>query len=267
MTGAAIATASVGVASLAQGVKESKKAGESGDRAIDAAMQNVGVAGDLNKYLQELGGEGVEYAQGLMDNWEATFGGIQDNLADYYQNLDPNKYATQAKSDYMANMDKQMKQFNDTMASSGLQSAGMKQQAAQEASFATAQGNAAIDLGAEDKVRGMQQGFVNSGEAQRSQATNFMDSAMGRQGQYASIGGNAMMNANTGIANAYSNQAGGYGQSAAGYAGAGGSLMGSALGLGLLGGGNKTVKPTWENGYAGSGQEDISGPRRPNGRL
>ena len=247
MTGAAVASAAVGATSMVKGFGESRKAGEEGDKAVAAAEKNLGVASDLNALLAQLGEEGVEMAQGLMDDWESTFGGIQDNLATYYQELDPAKYSASAKANLATNMDKQMTQFNESMASQGLQSAGMKQQTAKEAAFKTAEANSAIDIAAEDKVMGMKQGFVNSGEGQRSQATNALTTAQARQGQYATTGANAMMKANQGVAEAYSGAAAGYGNSAAGFAGAGGSMMGSAIGLGIGSGAfdsKKKPKPT-----------------------
>ncbi len=265
MTGAAIASAATGAVSLGKSFGDSKRAGEAGDRAVSAAERNIGVANDLNKLLTQLGADGVEVAQGLMDDWEGTFGGIQDKLATYYQELAPTQYSAQAKADYALNLDKQMKQYNETMAGQGLQTAGMKQQTAKEAAFKQAEVNTGIDLAADDKVAALQQGFVNSGEGQRNQATNFLNTALGRQGQYATTGANAILNANTGVANAYTGQAQAYGQSGAGFAGAAGNLFGSAIGLGINSGGAKT--PGWKNGFAGSGQEGISGPRRPSGVL
>jgi len=239
MTGAAVASAAVGAGSLVQG----KKAGEAAEDANAAAL---GSAEEMNAYLRQLGDEGIDMAQGLIDDWEGTFGGIQDNLSDYYSNLDPDKFSTQNKSAYKQNMDKQMAQFNESMAATGLQSAGMKQQAQQEAAFQTAEANANYDIMAPEQVNQMQQSFVNSGEGQRNTAQNAMTNAQNRQSNNATTGG-------TNLQGQYTNQANQYSQSEQGYMGAAGSAFGSAIGLGI-------------EGY-GKNQTGISGPRRPDGRL
>ncbi len=120
---------------------------------------------------------GIQAAQGMLDDWSNTFGGLEDNLSDYYNNLDPNKFAVQNKAALQQNLDKSMQQFNDTMAASGLQSSGMKQQAAKEAAFAQAQGNAGIDINAPEQVAQMQQGFLNYGKSFKEQGQQLLGSA------------------------------------------------------------------------------------------
>jgi len=238
MTGAAIASAVVGAGSLAKGVSD-------GNKAEDAMNASIGSAEEMQRYLRQLGLEGVETAQGMLDDWEGTFGGIQDNLSEYYNNLDPDKFSTQNKSMYKQHMDKQMQQFNDSMASTGLQSAGMKQQALQESAFQTAEGNAGIDIMAPEQVNQMKQGFLNFGEGQRNSANNAMQNALSLQSGNAQAG-------STNLQNAYGNQAGQYGQSSAGYMGAAGSMFGSAIGLGIEGfGGSGGAGNTWDDASRG----------------
>ncbi len=254
MTGAAVASAATGVVSLGAGIKSSKNAADSAEAGVDTAIA-------LRDELSKLGTEGVDYAQTMIDDWESTFGGIQDNMASYYQNLDPTKFATQGKSNLSGQLDKQMTQFNDTMAASGLQSAGMQQQAQQEAAFKQAEGNAGIDLMAPEAVNKMQQGFLQFGEGQRTTADSMMNTALGRQGSLEATGANAVM----GALGAQTQQ---YQDSSTGFMGASGDFMGSALGLGLasgsLGGGGAPSASV--QGY-GANQSGISGPRRPDGML
>ena len=222
MTGAAVASAATGAVGM-------KRGSDAADDAAASAAATTASAHQLNAELKKMGEQGVEMAQGMLDNWESTFGGIQENLATYYDNLDPAQYATQAKQGYQTQMDKSMKQMNDSMAASGLQTSGMKAQSAQEAAFQQAQGNAAIDIGAEDKVRGMQQGFLNFGEGQRNSANSAMDNALTRQGNYATTGA-------SGITGAQNMQTQMHSNSQTGYMGMAGDMMGGALGLGINGG-------------------------------
>lgn len=120
---------------------------------------------------------GIDVAQGMIDDWELTFGGLEDNLSEYYNNLDPDKFAIQSKTILQDNLQKSMTQFNETMAANGLQSAGMKQQAAKEAAFLQATGNAQIDINAPETVAQMQQGFLNYGSPYKMQAESLLAGA------------------------------------------------------------------------------------------
>ena len=120
---------------------------------------------------------GIDAAQGFLDDWADTFGGLEDNLSEYYNNLDPDKFAVQNKVALQQNLDKSMAQFNEQMAASGLQSSGMKQQAAKEAMFAQASGNAQIDINAPEQVSQMQQGFLNYGSPYKQQAQSMLSNA------------------------------------------------------------------------------------------
>jgi len=178
--------------------------------------------------------QGTEYAQGLLDSWEQTFGGLQDNLSDYYNNLDPAKFATGEKAKFKQNLDKQMQQYNETMASSGLQSAGMRAQTAKETAFKTAEANSQIDLQSEEYVKDQQMGFLNYVQAQFNQNQQITD----------------MYRTQAGINDTNAQQ---YGESAAGYSQAAGNYFGSAMSAGvtaydsMFGGTNPT--DSWMSSY------------------
>lgn len=193
MMGAAIGSAVIGgIGAVADG----KAADRAHGRASDIANQRM------------------DFNQAQLDKWEQMFGGIEENLSNYYSNLDPTKFATQSKSDFSASMDKQMSQFNDTMASKGLMTAGQTAQTAKEAAFAKAAGNAQIDMKAPEQVAQMQQGWLQQGANQRANAISGINNAYaGQQG-------------------IQTNQANRLDQSSAGWA----DMAGSAIGAGIGGG-------------------------------
>jgi len=197
--GAAIA-AGVGAVKTVSSGRQAKKAGEAADKSNKAAQGSAqqGIDEMLAYYGQAQGNleDQLAFGQGMMDDWEETFGGIEDNLSEYYNNLDPVKYATSYKSNLNENIDKQMAQMNETMAATGLQTAGMKQQTAKEAAFAKATGGAQADIMAEDKVMSMKQGFLNSGDAQRTNAQGLIS------GSYKDMA-NLNSSLGTGLSNAY----------------------------------------------------------------
>jgi len=298
MVGAAIAGT---VGSLAMGASSARKAGRASKQAMGYAQNqyDYNMAGmdsyiggaqgmyDLVSGMSFGGGSaqgfsaeggdtgGIEYAQGLLDDWESTFGGIEENMKDYYTNLDPTKFATESKSQFMSEMDKQMKIFNETMAASGLQSAGMKQQANKEMAFELAKGNAGIDIASEEFVADKKQNWLNYGVGYKQQATGLLgqayanDAQMKTQASIATAGNktnasisNSQVNAQAAAAKSrammgaamYGNdaylkqasfddpriaqangQAAQHGRDASGWMGMGGKILGGAIGGGLFG--------------------------------
>jgi len=187
----------------AKAVSSKKQAGKAQDAANQSnaqaqAYSQTGIDEMIAQYGMAQGSldEQMAFGQDMLTDWEETFGGIEDNLSQYYNNLDPVKYATSYKSNLNENIDKQMAQMNETMAATGLQTAGMKQQTAKEAAFAKATGGAQADLMAEDKVMSMKQGFLNTGSAQKTNAQNLIS------GSYKDKA-NMSSNLGTNLSNAY----------------------------------------------------------------
>ncbi len=201
--GAAIGSAVVGVGGLVQG----KKAGDAADDKYNKASSQ------LEKYMAQanvFGEDALEFSQGLLTDWEETFGSMQDNLSDYYSGLDPVKYATEYKSNLNDNIDKQLSQMNDTLSASGLQNSGMAAQTAKEAAFAKATGGAVADLAADDKVAAMQQGFVNSGANQQARAESGVAGGYSNLINIATGAGRNLANLTTGQAQQSAADAGGF---------------------------------------------------------
>ncbi len=238
----AIAATVIGGAGLVLGMSNSRKADKNAKDAMkqsDAQMkaQNdaelANLAFNKEKYGDTLkeGALGIEFNQGLLDNFEAMFGGIEENLGNYYRDLDPSKYATQNKSVLQQNMAKQMQQFNDTMAAQGLQTTGMKQQAAKESAFELARGNQAIDLAAEDKVRGMQENWLGSNINQKTNAIAGINQARSVKMTGQNVAGNAISTSYSNSAASAAANAQAAQRSAAGYGSASGTALGAGLGF------------------------------------
>jgi hypothetical protein len=185
----------------------SKNSTQSTNLAVASQAGNIGLSKNLDNFLMAQGEKGIEHAQGMMNDWETAFGSIESNLSDYYNNLDPAKFSQQAKTQYADSLDKQLKQFNETMTQRGLQTSGQREQLEKEAMFNKAQANASIDMAAPEQVAQMKQSWYNQGIGQKNLANQTMVGAIGNQANYASLGEQARANANTGLANAYNGQA------------------------------------------------------------
>ena len=190
------------------------------DKEADAAQSQMDQAGRFQAQQQA-------FNQQQLDDWENMFGGMEENVTDYYNNLDPEKFATAGKQNLAQQMSKQMTQFNESMSAQGLQTSGMRVQAEKEAAFTQAAGNAGIDLAAPEQVNQMKQGYLNSKEHRRTNAIGGINSSYG--GQVALANQNAQM----------------HNQSQAGFMGAAGNMFGSALnlGMGMTGSSSQTSMP------------------------
>lgn len=120
---------------------------------------------------------GIDAANQVLGRWQNTFGSIENNLKDYYSNLDPVKFATQSKNQLQSNMQKSMVQFNEYLAQTGMQSAGMEAQNKKETSFELAKGNAQIDINAPEVVAQMKAGFLDYGKDFRLQGEQMLGNA------------------------------------------------------------------------------------------
>lgn len=216
-----------------QGTGSEKMGMQNMNRSLSYLQGNVNIADSLDKYLMTQGDKGVEYAQGMMNDWENAFGSVEKNLSDYYNNLDPTKFSQEAKTMYAEQLDKNMKQYNETMTQRGLQTSGSRAQAEKEAMFNKATTNAAIDINAPEQVAQMKQSWYNQGAGQKNVANQANINALTQQGNYATIGANAKSVANTNLATGYMGKSNFYNNQASNQSsglGAIGGLLGSSMG-------------------------------------
>jgi hypothetical protein len=220
-TGAAIAAGAKAVGGIAGGIKAGKKSEDLMGAAIGSYEEGINIMKDYYGQALGYGEDTLAFSQQMLANWEETFGGIEQNLSDYYANLDPEKYAQQYKSDLYSNIDKQTQQLNEGLASSGLLTSGMQAQTEKEAAFAKAAGGAQADLAAEDKVRGMQQGFLNTGASQKSAANSSILNSYGNLSNLSMSAGSNLGSAYQNMGNLQANMGNLYGQSSGGFMKAG----------------------------------------------
>ena len=235
--GAAIAagvSAVAGISSTVKGLEMLEDAESEYEAGMQLLSRNVELAEEFKDRLKELGEQGIEYAQSLLDNWEETFGPIEDSLAEYYNTLDPQKYATQWKT-YLADAtQKQLNQLNEQFAQPGLMTSGMKMQLEKEAAFKQAQGNAMIDLTAPERVMQQKNQFYGAyGAPQKARYEGMYTNAINNMANMESMGFNALSNAQTNLGGAFMDKGNMIAQQAQGMLGAGGSMLGSAINLGI----------------------------------
>jgi hypothetical protein len=178
-----------------------KQANNYSQDAATYLTQNITSSHDYADVMDYYGQLGVENAQFMIDQWESAFGGIEQNLSDYYNSLDPTKFSTEQKAAYQDNLYKQMGQYTEKLAQRGLTTSGMSAQAEKEAMFNMASTNASIDINAPEQVAQMQQGWLQRGDSLRQAGNSAMIGALGNQAQYSTMGTESIMNSNIGMGN------------------------------------------------------------------
>ncbi len=155
-----------------------------------------------------------QMAQAQYDDWESTFGSIQDNMSNYYQAMDPKDFAAYSKQTVDQAYSDASDRLAKTLASRGIQGGGIEASARGLLEGDTAAQRAQLQFGAQQTHNQQQQQFLNSG-MQNSQAQNNMLNAnnpqfmgMAQTHMASPAGVNA---AAGGVSNAYNNQGSMYG--------------------------------------------------------
>ncbi len=76
--------------------------------AADKVKANVGLANDYAGSMTEMSNQFQELGQNKLDGWEAMFGGVEQNLSNSYNSLDPVKFAQQNKTSLAQHLDTQL---------------------------------------------------------------------------------------------------------------------------------------------------------------
>lgn len=204
-----------------------------------SGITNAVQAGKAKKQQQQamdkanqLAEQQMQFMQGQMEQWNSVFGDTQALLADYYNNLSPEKRIAQGFESLESQYNQASKRVNQTLAQRGLAGSGADAQANTDLLMSLAKEKSKVEQNAEAQVAQERLGFFNMGQQQK----NFLLSGMN----------NAMTNAqnqNMNMAGVFGNQAQHSALSATSAFGSIGDVLGSAAALGMkqdqLGGGGK----------------------------
>ena len=223
----------------------------------DDLLQGKQYAKDFYDTMSNISGEYSNYTQSVWNEWESMFGDMRQNLVDYYDNMDADKYAIQWKGDIRKNMDTALKEFDEQAARSGIYTSGQKLQAMKEKNFQQAQAFQEADLKADDYVMDRKTQFYGQfGEPERVMAQDLMGKGILNKAQMAGAAYAPLMETSNNLANyqqmwgsnklgqagslanignAFTNQAGTAGDLADSMYGTGTQIMNPYLALGNTG--------------------------------
>jgi hypothetical protein len=167
ITAAVIATAGT--------VYASNKASKSANRAAQ-------VAGDAEAAR-------LAFEQEQWDEWNATYGPVQDQLANYYETLTPTMRITQGLEAHEKEMNRARKSIEESFAQRGISMSGIAAQTKTELSVASAEERARIRAAAPLEVAKEKLGFLQVGLGMNPQSgmRDALDSAAIRAGNTAQI--------------------------------------------------------------------------------
>jgi len=117
----------------------------------------------------------LEFAREQYEDWKATYGPLEENLASYYSNVSPELYAAQGLEAYQQEFEASMARLDESLAQRGIGDSPIAISLRQQAGLEEAEAKAEIRrdaprMAAEDKTRFLQIGMGQS-PAQSLQAT------------------------------------------------------------------------------------------------
>ncbi len=106
----------------------------------------------------------LAFAQQQYDDWQAIYGPVQQNLSDYYTNLNADQYAAQGVQYAEEEYTKASEQLNQSLSQRGLMDSGISASIERENSFGLAETKADIRQGADEAVANQQLSFLSVGQ-------------------------------------------------------------------------------------------------------
>ena len=135
------------------------------------------------------------------DDWQNIFGGVQENLSNYYNSISPDYYVAAGLEAFEKEREAQMDKLNETLAQRGLSNSGLAATVATEDAISSAEARASIRREAprqarEDQSRFLQIGMgQNPGSSVSSTLGNIATNAQTQANQASQAAGQAMSSA------------------------------------------------------------------------
>lgn len=100
------------------------------------------------------------------DDWKNIFGGVQENLSNYYNSISPDYYVASGLEAFEKEREAQMGKLNETLAQRGLSNSGLAATVATESAISSAEARASIRREAPRQAREDQSRFLQIGMGQ-----------------------------------------------------------------------------------------------------
>jgi hypothetical protein len=127
------------------------------------------------------------------DDWQNIFGGLQENLSNYYNSINPDYYVSAGLEAFEKERENQMTRLNETLAQRGLKNSGIAATVGREDAISSAETRANIRREAPRQAREDQSRFLQIGMGQNPASS--VSSTLGNISQNATNASNAAQQA------------------------------------------------------------------------
>ncbi len=126
----------------------------------------------------------LDFQKQQYQDWQDTFGPIQDNLALYYQNISPDYYEATGLANFQKERQAQLEQLSTTLAQRGLTNSGTAATLERENAIDTATQRAAIRTGAKQQAVSDMSNFLQIGQGSNPASSYGQALAQNAQNKY-----------------------------------------------------------------------------------
>lgn len=123
-------------------------------------------ASDATDAAKESAANQLSFAEQQYQDWQETYGGIQDNLAQYYSSITPAAYEAQGLEQFEKERETATKRLDETLAQRGLTGSGVEIAAKSQQDLSAAETRAGIRFDAPRKAAADQMSFLQVGLGQ-----------------------------------------------------------------------------------------------------
>ena len=141
-------------------------AGISAAATVGSAAYTANRASKAGKQAAGAEADSLAFAMEKYDDWQEVFGPIQQNLANYYSNLDADFIATQGLESYEVEKTRALQQVRGNLAERGISGGGVAAAVETDIALQSASERARIRAEAPMKVAQMQTNFLQVGLGQ-----------------------------------------------------------------------------------------------------
>lgn len=151
-----------------------------GGASVVLGFIGMNKAEQASERAEALSAAELDFAMERYDDWKAIFGPLEENMADFYNNLTPEVLETAGLELQSEEFSKAREQAMTTLEQRGLTGSGLEADFTAKSNLTSAESRAKIRRDAPFKVAEMQQGFLNSNITEKSASMAGVSQTMSR---------------------------------------------------------------------------------------
>lgn len=171
-------------------------------RAAQAASEATKAATEMSKEQIQLAREELEFQKEQYYDWEGIYGSMQENLGDYYNNLDPDKLVAMGLENQQKEFQQAQEQIRRDFAQRGLSDSGLELTTTAQNKVQNATARATIRSSGDEMANAQKMQFLGLGLGQGTQ----MLGIIGNSASNVTSAFNTGISSQTNLAGSYINQ-------------------------------------------------------------